>query len=235
MPQDNNEEWILPAAIPFADLKRTDLEECVYWLLDAMGAKNLEWREGGTGGGAPDGGRDLEAQFFIPNEDGELFPQKWWIECKGRSNTVEPRAVRDAVTNAVAFDSLDKMVIVTNSLFSNPTRDWVKEWQTKYPKPRIELWDRNQLERYLSRHPDVVLRLFSEALSLDGQYQAMTQRFWNKIEYIPANSRKTFWKERNNIRHTEMGLFALIANEFSNGNVSHRSWGAVLDADYIRP
>lgn len=230
MSSSNNKEWILPASIPFADLKRTDLEECVYWLLDAMGAKNLEWREGGTGGGAADGGRDLEAQFFIPNDDGELFPQKWWIECKGRSKTVEPQAVRDAVTNAVAFTGLDTLIIVTNSLFSNPTRDWVREWQLKYPKPRVELWDRNQLERYLSRHPDVVLRLFSEALSPDGQYQAMTQRFWNKIEYIPTESRKAFWKERYNIKHSEMGIFALIANEFANGNISHRPWGAVLDA-----
>jgi hypothetical protein len=54
-------EWILPASIPFADLKGKDLEESVYWLLDAMGAKDLEWCTGGTGGGAADGGRDLEA------------------------------------------------------------------------------------------------------------------------------------------------------------------------------
>jgi hypothetical protein len=51
--------WLLPAEIPFADLKARDLEECVYWLLDAMGAKDLEWRLGGAGGGAADGGRDL--------------------------------------------------------------------------------------------------------------------------------------------------------------------------------
>jgi hypothetical protein len=33
----------------FADLKRQDLEECVFWLMDAMGAKDLEWRLGGKG------------------------------------------------------------------------------------------------------------------------------------------------------------------------------------------
>src|SRR5689334_11762714 len=73
-------EWILPAEIPFSELKRKDLEECVYWLLDAMGAKDLEWRTGGTGDGAADGGRDLEARFFTPGDDGELISQKWWIE-----------------------------------------------------------------------------------------------------------------------------------------------------------
>jgi hypothetical protein len=57
-------EWMLPASIPFATLKGRDLEEYVYWLLDAMGEKDLEWRTGGTAGGAADGGRDLEAIFM---------------------------------------------------------------------------------------------------------------------------------------------------------------------------
>ena len=69
----NSEKWILPAAIPFVDLKSKDLEECVYWLLDAMGAKDLEWRIGGTGAGTSDGGRDLEAHFYIPNETERFF------------------------------------------------------------------------------------------------------------------------------------------------------------------
>ena len=29
---------------PFAELKGRDLEECVYWLLDGMGTKDLDWR-----------------------------------------------------------------------------------------------------------------------------------------------------------------------------------------------
>jgi hypothetical protein len=37
-------DWILPAQLPFDDMKGSDLEETVYWLLDAMGAKDLEWR-----------------------------------------------------------------------------------------------------------------------------------------------------------------------------------------------
>lgn len=57
-------DWIIPSAIPFEHLKAKDLEECLFWLLDAMGAQNIEWRIGGTGGGAPDGGRDLEAHTY---------------------------------------------------------------------------------------------------------------------------------------------------------------------------
>lgn len=60
-------EWIIPSSIPFDDLKGKDLEECVYWLLDAMGAQDIEWRIGGSGGGAADGGRDGWVLTFYNN------------------------------------------------------------------------------------------------------------------------------------------------------------------------
>lgn len=221
-------EWILPASIPFAELKGKDLEECLYWLFDAMGAKDLEWRTGGSGGGASDGGRDLEAHFYTPTADQELEPQVWWVECKGRSGTVEPGEVKEAVINAQAKDDLDYVVIATNTQFSNPTRDWIRVWQTSNSRPKVKLWDSAHLERLLSRHPEVVLRLFSEALSLDGQFRALESRFWNKLEFVSSPTLKKLWMARADAEFTAMGLFALIANEFANGNITHRPWGAVL-------
>ncbi|WP_321920605.1 restriction endonuclease [Paraburkholderia tropica] len=153
MPENTERDWVLPTEIPFSELKGKDLEECVYWLLDAMGAKDLEWRIGGAGGGAADGGRDLEAHFFEPDEEGELRPQRWWVECKGRSGTVESQEVKEACNNALAYEGIDRLIIATNTQFSNPTRDWVKEWQRTFSRPRVQLWDRAHLERYLSRHP----------------------------------------------------------------------------------
>ncbi len=233
MSDQTTHEWVLPASIPFAELKRNDLEECVYWLLDAMGAKDLEWRIGGTGIGAADGGRDLEARFFVPNESGEITAVKWWIECKGRTGTVESDEVKSAVNNSLAYEGIDCVVIATNTRFSNPTRDWVKEWQKKHPKPAVQLWDHAQLERYLSRHPDVVLRLFSEALSLQGRFQAMESRFWNKIEFVTSKTLAHFWSQRESIDFNPQGMFALIANEFANGNIAHRPWGAVVDPESL--
>src|ERR1700722_12879744 len=123
MLDEGKKEWVLPASIPFDGMRGRDLEECVYWLLDAMGAKDLEWRTGGMGDGAPDGGRDLEARFYTPAADGEPEAQKWWIECKGRKGTVEPAEIKTAVNNALAIVNLDYLVIATNTQFSNPTRD----------------------------------------------------------------------------------------------------------------
>jgi len=76
MPESPNSTWVLPTHIPFSSLTKRELEECVYWLLDAMGAKDLEWREGGSGNGAADGGRDLEATFHMPTPDGQMEPQR---------------------------------------------------------------------------------------------------------------------------------------------------------------
>jgi len=233
MTDDPAKEWVLPASIPFADLKSRDLEECLYWLFDAMGAKDLEWRTGGTGGGAADGGRDLEAHFYTPGADEEIEAQSWWIECKGRTDTVEPNEVKSAVVNAQARGGLDYVVIATNTQFSNPTRDWVKEWQVTHVRPKVKLWDHAHLERLLSRHPDVVLRLFSEALSLQGRFQAMESRFWNKLEFVTPKTLAELWKARKEMELTGMGVYAAIVNEFTNGDITHRPWGATISKDSL--
>ncbi len=229
---DRPRKWVLPAEIPFSKLKRRDLEECVYWLLDAMGARDLEWRTGGTGDGAADGGRDLEAHFYTTIADGELESKKWRIECKGRNGTVEPRAVKDALTNAASQD-LDYIVIATNTQFSNPTRDWVKMWQAVPTRPKVKLWDRAQLERYLSQHPDVVLRLFSKALSLDGRFRAMEERFWNRLEFVTPQTLADLWDNRGRVEFTAMGIVAAIANEFAHGSVVTRPWAGFLGAEFV--
>lgn len=226
-------DWVLPASIPFADLKGLDLEACVYWLFDALGAKDLEWRTGGSGGGAADGGRDLEAHFYTPSIDDELEPQVWWIECKGRSGTVEKAQIQEAANNALAKDNLDYLVIATNTQFSNPTRDWVKEWQAKHKRPKVKLWDSEHLERMLSKHPTVVLRLFSDGLSTQGRVQAMEARFWNRLEYSSPSFLKDIWKERKELEFSPMSMFAAIVSEFSNGEISKRSWGTALDTDSL--
>ena len=230
---DQIKNLIIPSAIPFESMKGSDLEECVYWLLDAMGAKDLEWRSGGVGGGAADGGRDLEATFYAPSADGEMDTQKWWIECKGRKGTVEPDAVKQAVVNTQSRSDIDVLVVVTNAQFSNPTKDWLREWQGNHPRPKVKLWERSHLERFLSRHPDVVLRLYSEALSFEGRFKAMEDRFWNKLEFENTGTLSELWKKREEFNFTAMGLFAAIVNEFAHGSISLRPWGTLLDKENV--
>ena len=96
-------ELIIPSKIPWDDIKGKDLEELLYWLFTSMGAKDLEWRIGGKGGGASDQGRDLECSFYTASPEGDLIHQKWWVEAKGRKSTVEPIEVKESVLNVAAI------------------------------------------------------------------------------------------------------------------------------------
>src|SRR5581483_2902019 len=211
-------QLVVPTNIPWTVLKQEHLEECLYWLLDSLGAKDREWRKGGKGGGAADQGRDLEATFHLMLPDNEPDSQKWWIESKGRTGTVEPAAVKEAVINTQARKDVSVLIIATNTQFSNPTRDWVREWQANNPLPKIRLWDRGSLERLIVKHPAVAVRLFPEALSAQGRIEAIRSRFWNQC-YLPSQSELDgVWLERANIAISPESALALAAGEIANGS-----------------
>lgn len=203
----------------------------MFWLLDGIGARDLEWRLGGTGGGAADGGRDLEGRFYTPGADGQVEAKRWWIECKGRNGTVEKDAVTSACNNVLSDETVDCLVIATNTTFSNPTRDWVKTWQARFPKPQILLWDRPVLERMLGDQPSTVLRLFEGGLSSAGYLQAITERFWSLLEHSSIERARRIWAERETLEIGPMERIALIANEFAHGNIDERPWGGYCTAE----
>ena len=64
--EEDEKSWLLPSEVPFDELKGHALEECLFWLLDGMGARDIAWHVGGTGAGTADGGRDIEARFYVP-------------------------------------------------------------------------------------------------------------------------------------------------------------------------
>lgn len=222
-------EMIVPSGIPIASLMGKDLEECVYWLIDCLGGKDLEWRHGGAAGGAADGGRDLEAQFLIPGPDGEISTQRWWVEAKGRSATVKASAVKEAVHNAAGRGGLDVLIVATNSIFSNPTRDWLADWQKSERRLRVKLWDRHHLEKLLSRHPEVVIRLFARALSPQGKLEVVRSRFWNHSAYAGAPLLDEFWDKRKELTFSDRALLATLMSECANGDVCAHPWVMTLD------
>jgi hypothetical protein len=226
-------QLVIPSNIPWADLKAKDLEECLYWLLDEMGAKDLEWRLGGSGGGTADSGRDLEAHFYMSSPDGELTRQRWWIEAKGRSHTVEPAVVKESILNARGVASVDVLLIATNSQFSNPTRDWVKQWQETNPRPVIRLWDRYDLERLVSKHPTVAVRLFSNALSNQGKLEVVRSQFWNACHFPGESDLKRIWQQRDELEWNGQSLLAVVAGEIANGNIGERPWATGFDDETL--
>jgi hypothetical protein len=219
--------------IPWGRLKRSDLEECIFWLLDAMGAKELTWRRGGSGHGTSDQGRDLECLFYAIGPDGEMQRQHWWIEAKGRNGTVEPSAVKESVVNASAYERISTLVIATNTQFSNPTVDWVRQWSDHNPGLRVRLWDRDQLERLICRHPEVIFRLFSEILSIPGHAEVSRARFLNRSERASEKELRVLWENARQIRWSEELFLAVLVAEVENGDLGIRPWGMVASNEKI--
>ncbi|MGH1402865.1 MAG: restriction endonuclease [Alphaproteobacteria bacterium] len=226
------EDLIIPSQIPWEEIKAKDLEELMYWLLDSMGAKNLEWRIGGSGGGTSDQGRDLECTFYMTSPEGELVNQKWWVDAKGREKTVAPSDVKETILNVAAKD-IDVLLISTNTHFSNPTRDWVKEYQVKNPRPLIKLWERTELEKHCSKNPLAVIRLFSRALSPQGKLEVLRSRLWNYSILTDEPTLKTIWLARDTLDISPETLLALVVSESVNGSFSDRAWGKFVNEDVL--
>jgi len=125
------------------------------------------------------------------------------------------------------------VLIVTNSTFSNPTRDWVRDWQASHPTPRVRLWTRNELERLLAQHPSVVLRLFAEALSSEGLLHVARERFWQKLEFTHSNALMRFWQDRSTITLGALDRVALVINETAHGTLAERPWAANATDDQL--
>ena len=228
-----NDLFVLPSEIPWDQVKGKDLEELLYWLLDSMGAKDLEWRIGGKGSGAADQGRDLECSFYMSSPDGNLVKQKWWVEAKGRTATVESANVKEAVINASGESSIDIIVIATNTNFSNPTRDWIKEWQVSNPRLTVKLWERSELENLCSKNPLAVVRLFRKALSPHGKLEVARSKLWDYASFTDEPMLIELWESREKLNISPEALVALVSSEMANGDINNRSWAIFVEEDIL--
>jgi hypothetical protein len=107
--------------------------------------------------------------------------------------------------------------------------DWVREWNNSKPKPKVRLWDKSKLEKYLSERPEVVARFFSRALSPQGRLEFVRSQFWNYLQYADTALLKVLWRERENLEWNSQRMAAVILSEASNGDFGERAWGATLD------
>ena len=228
-----NPELVLPSSIDWDSIKGRSLEECVYWLLESLGAKDIDWRVGGTGGGAADGGRDIECSFYSSDPSGQFIKHQWWIEVKGSNKTIPSSVVKNSIHNIAGHSNVDVHLIVTNQQISNPTKDWIKNWKISNPRPDIRVWEGHDLERLVSKHPVVAVRLFPKSLSPQGLIAALSSRFWDYSSYSDVPTLETLWKNRESIKWDEKSYFATLASECANGSLSLRPWGVEIPDDRL--
>jgi hypothetical protein len=141
--------------------------------------------------------------------------------------------VKEAVNNTQATPELDVLVIATNTTFSNPTRNWVKEWQHSHARPTIKLWDKNDLERLLCRYPSATLRVFARALTPQGRLEVIRERFWQHSSYATLEHLSELWAKRNDLSWEGGSLLAVVASELANGSINNHPWLMALECENV--
>ncbi|MFJ7985654.1 restriction endonuclease [Streptomyces sp. NPDC096351] len=214
--------------IPWQTIKGKALEELLFELLGAMGGVDVTWRTGGVGDGASDGGRDIEAAFIHPTPDGDVEREKWWIEVKGRVKSLEPIAVKSAVLNAAGNESVDVLVIASNSVFTNPTRDWVEGWQRTHRRPRVRLWDHTVLDKLVQKNPVVSARVIPDIIQGKERLALLVEQF-EQVGRIPLEEDLDyFWSNQHWVTEPRE-VSCLTYAEVVLGDLTQRPWGAILD------
>ncbi|MGJ7878347.1 restriction endonuclease [Streptomyces rochei] len=214
--------------VPWKTVKGKMLEELLFELLGAMGGVDVTWRTGGTGDGAADGGRDIEVSFLHPTPDGDVDREKWWVEVKGRSKSVEPLAVKSAVLNAAGNDDVDVLVVASNSDYTNPTRDWVKEWQRTHRRPRVRLWDKNVLDKLVRDNPVISARVIPEIIQGKERLSLLVEQFEHVGRMPLEEDLSYFWENQQWVTEARE-VACLTYAEVVLGDLAERPWAAIID------
>lgn len=82
-----------------------------------------------------------------------------------------------AAITAMAYPEIDVVAVCSNSVFNKPTLDWVREWNGKFDKPKLFLWDRAKLGILVRRYPLAAARFLPEALADSQRLDLLLSRF----------------------------------------------------------
>ena len=218
---------------PIDNLRPDDFEKLAFYLLDDMGFKNLEWRKGGEGVSATDGGRDLSGKYAKVEPDDSIVIENWWVEVKHRSNTLKKSTVQSIVLNSAARKDVDVFAIFTNNVISNSTLDWIKEFQNTHSKPRIVVWQKHDIERILRKYPKTTSMFFPESMTLPEQLESVKQRFWNQLSYPTIGEVELFWLNLQSLNWDGSKLLPIVVADCAMDGVNVRKWGLVIDDELL--
>ena len=219
--------------IPWGNLSATALEELLFALTQAMSPRSVEWRSRPNAINTADGGRDIEATFDITTPDGDVEIQTWWIDCKRRKDTVHPRDVKEGLLNATVKKKVDVFVIATNSYFSNPTRDWVKEHADRFPKPLGKLWDRTHLSRLVHKYPAAAAQALPELLTAVERRDLVTTQFFERGRAMTEADLQFFWNGEPSVRRDGALLTAATYSQLLHGTWIERPWATLMDSSDV--
>jgi hypothetical protein len=223
----------LARELPWDSISPVALEELIFALMVEMGAAEVEWRSPMGAINTPDGGRDVEAVFNIPTPDGDVERQEWWIDAKRRSGIVASTDVKHVAVNSAAYN-ISTMIIATNTSFSNPAREWVREYNAKHVgSPTVKLWDRHRLQTMVDRYPAAAVRSFLSALNFEDRIEFLASYFFEQGRTLSVSELELAWEERASIED-EGFLVAACYSDITTGGLQHRPWGGEMSEDALR-
>lgn len=225
---DNTDFLLEP--LQFADMDPVEFERLIFYLMSEMGFKDIVWRKGGEGNSATDGGRDLEARYWNFTPLGTV-EENYWIEVKYRKRQLEKSVVHDVILNSQANKNIDHLIIVTNSTISNPTLDWIKNFQEKHERPLITIWQGHDLELLLRENPRTLAQFFSKIIAFSGKSKSMISGFLNLFRLPSNQDLYELWQKKDLIIEKEdyLLLLAAVIAELSHGDINTRKWGIGFD------
>lgn len=128
-----------------SDLPPASFENLVYDLIVSSGFSNVVWRTPGA-----DGGRDIEAHYPVVDAVGIQRMEKWYIECKRYSSSINWPLVYEKIAHADALNA-DYVLLATNSNPSPQCETRIDEWNAT-KRPFVRVWRGYQIDEILSGH-----------------------------------------------------------------------------------
>ncbi|WP_159227033.1 restriction endonuclease [Pantoea sp. 18059] len=131
------------------NLSPTKFENLTFDVVKALGLRNPVWRTPGS-----DLGRDIEGDYFISDLSGLYQKQKWYIECKRYTSSVDWPTIWNKIAYAETHVA-DVLLFVTTSSLSPQAIDQVRIWNKKNKKPTIRFWGAVDVCAKLNLYPQI--------------------------------------------------------------------------------
>jgi hypothetical protein len=127
-------------------------ENLIFDLLQASGMMNLTWRTPG-----PDGGRDIEGIALSQDASGYGMQQRWYIECKRYSTTIDWPTVWGKIAYA-DNQKADFLLLATNSNPSPQCETEIERWNANRRSLKVRVWRGYDLDRLFTLYPHVAAK-----------------------------------------------------------------------------
>ncbi|UVK37846.1 restriction endonuclease [Mesorhizobium sp. AR10] len=146
-----------------SDLSPSQFENLTFDLLQAAGLKSLVWRTPGA-----DGGRDIEGVFEAADFSNYYHHQRWYIECKLYSYSLDWPTVWKKISYADSRGA-DFLLIVTNSNPSPACETEISNWNANKNRLIVRAWRGYELDYILSNYPAVAGKYGLIGKSIDAE------------------------------------------------------------------